>query len=156
MEYPWIYLDIPSFLKPDFSAGPCCWTHSMRTRLLVVKSVLLHAPPWQLCQGKRWSTNGSLPPLPWLTQPPALRLCGGRLGGGRFLFTRPRSVVVFVFVFVAVAVAITSAVAALVAVAASSTTAAASASGGGGCGAGFFTGFVALETFLSFEQWSRR
>ncbi len=29
MVYPWIYLDIPSFLKPDFSAGPCCWIHAM-------------------------------------------------------------------------------------------------------------------------------
>ncbi len=70
MVYPWIYLDIPSFLKPDFSAGQCCWTHLMRTRLLVLKSVLLHAPPWQLCQGKRWSTKGSLPPLSRLTRPP--------------------------------------------------------------------------------------
>ena len=60
MVYPWIYLDIPSFLKPDFLAGQCCWTHAMSTHLLVVKSVLLHAPPWQLCQGKRWSTKGSL------------------------------------------------------------------------------------------------
>jgi hypothetical protein len=23
--------DIPSFLKPDFSAGLCCWSHSMHT-----------------------------------------------------------------------------------------------------------------------------
>ena len=60
MVYPWIYLDIPSFLKPDFSAGPCCWIHAMRTRLLVFQSVLLHAPPWQWCQGKRWSTKVSL------------------------------------------------------------------------------------------------
>ncbi len=40
MVYPWIYLDILSVLKPDFSAGPCCWIHAMRTRLLVFKSVL--------------------------------------------------------------------------------------------------------------------
>ena len=33
LDIPCIYLDIPSFRKPDFSAGPCCWSHSMRTRL---------------------------------------------------------------------------------------------------------------------------
>ena len=60
MVYPWIYLDIPSFLKPDFSAGPCCSIHAMRTRLLVFQSVLLHAPPWQWCHGNRWSTKVSL------------------------------------------------------------------------------------------------
>jgi hypothetical protein len=29
--YPWIFLDIYSFLKPDFAAGPCCWfpSHSL-------------------------------------------------------------------------------------------------------------------------------
>ncbi len=69
MVYPWIYLDIPCFLKPDFSAGLCCWTHAMRTHLLLFKSVLLHAPPWQLCQGKRWSTKGSLLLLPGQTRP---------------------------------------------------------------------------------------
>ncbi len=51
--YTWyircISMHIPSFLFPDFSAGPCCWSHSMRTRVLVIKSGLLHAPPWQLC-----------------------------------------------------------------------------------------------------------
>ena len=152
MVYPWIYLDIPSFLKPDFLAGQCCWTHAMHTRLLVFKSVLLHAPPWQWCQGKRWSTKGSLLLPRAFTWPLALRLRSGRLGAGRFLFTR--SVFVFVFVAVAVAVAVASAVAASVAVVASLTAAASSASGGGGGGAGFFTGFVALEKFLPFERWS--
>ena len=33
LDIPCIYLYIPSFRKPDFSAGPCCWSHSMRTRL---------------------------------------------------------------------------------------------------------------------------
>ena len=46
-------MDIPSFLKPDSAAGPCCWPHSLRTRVWVIKSVLFHAPPWQLRQGKR-------------------------------------------------------------------------------------------------------
>jgi hypothetical protein len=53
--YTWyigISIDIPSFLKPDFAAGPCCWPHSMRTRVRVIKSVLFHTPPWQLRQGK--------------------------------------------------------------------------------------------------------
>jgi hypothetical protein len=49
-------MDIPSFLKPDFSAGQCCWSHSMRTRVWVIKSVLFHALPWQLRQGKRLPT----------------------------------------------------------------------------------------------------
>jgi hypothetical protein len=39
--YTWyircISMDIPSFLFPDFSAGLCCWSHSMRTRVLVIK-----------------------------------------------------------------------------------------------------------------------
>ncbi len=41
--YPWyilgISMDIPSFLQPDFSACPCCWSHhgSMRTRVWVIK-----------------------------------------------------------------------------------------------------------------------
>ena len=60
LGYPWISLDIPVFLNPDFSAGPCCWSHAIRTRLWVINSVLLHGPPWQSCQGKRWSTKGSL------------------------------------------------------------------------------------------------
>jgi hypothetical protein len=57
VAYPWIFkfLDIPSFLKPDLAAGPpaCCWpgpgSHSMCPRVWVIKSVLFHAPPWQLC-----------------------------------------------------------------------------------------------------------
>jgi hypothetical protein len=54
--YTWyirgISMDIPSILKPDFAAGLCCWSHPMRTCVWVIKSVLFHAPPWQLCQGK--------------------------------------------------------------------------------------------------------
>ncbi len=50
--YTWIFLDIPSFLKPDFTACLCCWSHSMSTRVWVIKSVLFHVPQWQLCQGK--------------------------------------------------------------------------------------------------------
>ncbi len=30
-------IQVPSFLKPDFAAGPCCWSHSMRTRVWVIK-----------------------------------------------------------------------------------------------------------------------
>jgi hypothetical protein len=36
--YPWIFLDIPSFMKSDFAAGSCCWSHSMLTRVCVIKS----------------------------------------------------------------------------------------------------------------------
>jgi hypothetical protein len=31
--YHGISMDIPSFLKPDFAACQCCWSHSMRTRV---------------------------------------------------------------------------------------------------------------------------
>ncbi len=66
--YTWnihgISMDTPSFLKPDFAAGPCCWSHSMRTRVWVIDSVLFHAPPWQLCQGKRLPTKGRRQPSP--------------------------------------------------------------------------------------------
>ncbi len=86
MVYPWIFLEIPSFLKPDFAAGPCCWSHSMRTRVWVIKSVLFHAPPWRLCQGKRWPTKGSTrllqtsPLCPWRRRwQLRLRWCRGGL-----------------------------------------------------------------------------
>ncbi len=65
-----VIYSIPSFQKPDFrvAAGPsCCWSHSIRTRVWVIKSlsVLFHAPPcqWQVRQpdseGKRLPTKGS-------------------------------------------------------------------------------------------------
>jgi hypothetical protein len=67
--YPWIFLNmIPSFLKPDFAAGPpapaCCCQVSSNAHTWVIKSVLFHAPPWQSCQGKRRPTKVStrLPP----------------------------------------------------------------------------------------------
>ncbi len=76
----------PSFLKPYFAAGPCCWSHSMRTRVWVIKSVLFHVPPWQLCQGKRRPTKGStqlLPTFPacrwWRRWRQLWRRCRGRL-----------------------------------------------------------------------------
>ncbi len=67
-----ISTDIPSFLKPDFAAGPCCWSHSIRTHVWVIKtqSPLFHAPPWQLCQGKRRPTKGSTRLPPTLNLPP--------------------------------------------------------------------------------------
>ncbi len=41
-----------------------CWSHSVHTLVWMIKSVLFHTPPWQLCQGKRLTTKGStrLPP----------------------------------------------------------------------------------------------
>jgi hypothetical protein len=91
MVYPWIYMvyhlmyihgiyvvycgismDIPSFLKPDFVAGQCCWSHSMHTRVWVIKSVLFHKPPWQVLQGKRLPIKGStrlqFPACRWSTR----------------------------------------------------------------------------------------
>ncbi len=98
MVYHWMYMhgiyvvycgisiDIPSFLKPDFAAGPCCWSHSMRTSVWVIKSVLFHSPSWQVRQGKRLPANGStrLPPtFPacrwWLRWRQRRRRCRGRL-----------------------------------------------------------------------------
>jgi hypothetical protein len=89
MVYPWIYMvyhlmyilgiyvlycgismDIHSFLKPDFDAGPCCWSHSMRTRVWVIKSVSCHGDTMAIVPGekaahKRLTTSSSSsPPLP--------------------------------------------------------------------------------------------
>ncbi len=94
--YCGISIDIPSFLKPDFAAGPCCWSHSMRTPVWVIKSVLFHVPPswWRgkwgytalVSQGKRLPTKGStrLPPtFPaccwWRQWRQLLWRCRGRL-----------------------------------------------------------------------------
>jgi hypothetical protein len=38
--YPCISMDIHRFLNPDFSAGPCCWSHSMRTQVCVIRVLL--------------------------------------------------------------------------------------------------------------------
>ncbi len=48
---PWIFLAFYNQISRP--PGPCCWSHSMRTRVWVIKNVLFHAPPWQLCQGIR-------------------------------------------------------------------------------------------------------
>ncbi len=83
--YPWyirgISMDIPRFLNPDFSAGPCCGSHSMRTQVWVIKSVSFHAPPWQWCQGIRLPTKGSLLLSPRRRRL-ALRGAAGRLRCG--------------------------------------------------------------------------
>ncbi len=47
-----ISMDIPSFLKPDFAAGQCCWSHSMRTRVWVIKSVLSTRQHGKCARGK--------------------------------------------------------------------------------------------------------
>ncbi len=80
--YLWIFLDIPSFL--NFAGGACCWSHwhSMRTRVWVIKSNLFHAPPWQLCEGKRLSTKGSTRLQPTSNLPPSVAGCGGDGSGG--------------------------------------------------------------------------
>ncbi len=45
--YTWyirgISMYIPSFVCLDFWAGPCCWSQSMRTLVLVIKIGLFHA-----------------------------------------------------------------------------------------------------------------
>ncbi len=97
MVYPWIYvvyhlmyihgiyvvyrgisMDIPSFLKPGFAAGPCCWSHSMRTRVWVIMSILFRAPPWQLRQWKRRPTKAQ----PGCRKPSPTVACGSGDGGG--------------------------------------------------------------------------
>ncbi len=82
MVYRGISMYIPSFLKPDFAAGPHCWSHSMRTRVWVIKSVLFHAPPWQLHQGKRRTTKGSRPLLPAAAVSVAAAAATASIGGG--------------------------------------------------------------------------
>ncbi len=61
--YRGISMDIPSFLKPDFAAGPCCLSHSMRTRVWLIKSVLFHAA-MAIAPGEKAAHKGSLPLLP--------------------------------------------------------------------------------------------
>ena len=87
--YTWyirvISMYIPSFFFLDFLAGPCSWSQSMHTLVLVIKIGLFHAPPWQLCLGIRRPTKGSLLLSPrrgrrWRL---ALRGAAGRLRGGR-------------------------------------------------------------------------
>ncbi len=48
-------MDIPSFLKPDFAAGhwQCCCSHSMCTRVWVIKSILFHAPTLEIAPGEK-------------------------------------------------------------------------------------------------------
>ncbi len=146
--YTWyirgISMDIPSFLFPGFSAGPC-WSHSMCTRVLVIKISLFHAPPWQLCLGIRRPTKGSLPlslrrGLGWRL---ALRGAAGRLSGGWLgglvLVTMPLCVVVAAAVAATVAAAVSGCC--------------------GGCGccsgccAGFFPGGVAFDDFFPCQRW---
>ncbi len=74
-------MDIPRFLNPDFPACLCCCSHSMRTQVWVIKSVLFHVPPWQLCQGIKRPTKGSLLLSPRRRRL-ALRGAAGRLRGG--------------------------------------------------------------------------
>jgi hypothetical protein len=61
--YTWyirgISMYIPGFVCLEFWAGPCCWSQSMRTLVLVIKIGLFNAPPWQLCHWKRRPTKGS-------------------------------------------------------------------------------------------------
>ncbi len=126
--YTWyircISVDIPSFLFLDFSAGPCRWSHSMRTRVLVIKIGLFHAPPWQLCLGIGRPTKGSLlllSPRRGRRWSLALRGAAGRLRGGRLgglvLVTMPWCVVLAAAAAAAFAAAISRAAAAAAAAA---------------------------------------
>jgi hypothetical protein len=42
---PWIFLAFYNQISRP--PGQCCWSHSMRTRVWVIKSVLFHAPRWK-------------------------------------------------------------------------------------------------------------
>ncbi len=62
-------MDIPSFLKPDFTASPSCWSHSMLTRVWVIKSVFIPRDTMAIVPGgkedhKRLNpAAANLPPL---------------------------------------------------------------------------------------------
>ncbi len=76
--YTWIFLDIPSFLKPDFAAGPCCWSHSMRIRVLVIKSVYCMSHHGNCAKGK--GCPGPQKAQPDCSQPsksPSVACCSG-------------------------------------------------------------------------------
>ncbi len=128
----------------------------MRTIVWVIKSVLFHAPSWQLCQGIRRPTKGSLLISPrrgrLALRGAAGRLLGGRLGG-LVLVTLSQCCVVSATVAAAAAAA--AAVAAAVTAAVAAVSSGGSGSGDGGC-AGFFHGSVAYDdlrpskTFPSF------
>jgi hypothetical protein len=138
--YRGISMDIHSFLKPDFDAGPCCWSHSKRTRVWVNKSVLFHQPPWQLRQGKRRPTKGARPLLPRPPPSPCPSLPSQRRVQMCRRSRRSRR----------------PAVAVAVAVAAGAVAVAAGASIGGSCGggcAGFFPGGVAFDDFWPSQGW---
>ncbi len=70
--------------SPPSRSADSEWSHSMRTRVLVIKIGLFHAPPWQLCLGIRLPTKGSLllSPHRGLGWRLALRGAAGRLRGG--------------------------------------------------------------------------
>ncbi len=76
-------MDISIFLIPDFSAGPCCCSHSMRTRVTCVgdsdQECFFSRPTMAIVPGERLPTTGStrLPPIP-----PSVASCGGDGGGG--------------------------------------------------------------------------
>ena len=78
--YTWYILGIsmyiPVFVCLDLWAGPCCWSQSMRTLVLVIKIGLFHAPPWQLCHWKRTTTKGSSCPGPRTAGPFLPPACG--------------------------------------------------------------------------------
>jgi hypothetical protein len=106
--YTWyircISMDIPSFLFPDFSACPCCWSHSMRTHVpvLVIKIGLFHAHygncAWGTWKGCPQKAHFFFLPLRGRRWHLALRCAARRLRGSRLgslvLVTMPRCVVV--------------------------------------------------------------
>ncbi len=117
----------------------------------MIKSVLFHAPPWQLCQGIRWPTKGSLLLSPRRRRL-ALRCAAGRLRGGWLgglvLVTLPQGCIVSATVAAAVVVAAAAAAAAAVAAVSSG-----GGGGGDGGGAGFFPGSVACNDFFLCQRW---
>jgi hypothetical protein len=134
---PWyirgVSVDIPRFLNPDFSAGPCCWSHSMRTQVWVMKSVkvipraTMAIVPGEKVAHKRLTSSFSPPaaPCPSLhRRPPSQRRSRWVASRPLVLVTLPRCCVV------------------------ASTVAAVSSGGGGdGGGAGFSPGGVAFNDF---------
>ena len=125
MVYPWISLDILGYSclsESRFLGWPVllvsCNAHTFVSdqQCFIARATLAIVPGGKVVHKRLTSSLSSPAPAP--------RLCGGRLGGGSFLLTRPR----FVVVAVAVAVAV---------VGAASVAVAAAAAGGGGGGGQF-------------------
>ena len=62
--YRGISMDVHSFLKTDFAVGPCCWSHSMRTRVCCFSIAFMEILPGEEAAHERLNpTPSNLSPL---------------------------------------------------------------------------------------------